>query len=246
MADDVMRKQAETSPTRKTQTPSKTQTHTSGTGIDAFLQRSRALQAQAAQGAQRGRLIFALDATESRQTTWAIACELQAQMFGEVKGLAVQLVYYRGLGECRATGWIGNADRLAGLMSRITCAAGETQLGKVLAHALREAEKSKVAALVFIGDALEENIDELAASAAALGRAGVRTFLFQEGDDRDVECAFREIARLTHGAYCRFDAGAPQQLAELLRAVAAYARGGVKALEARPGAAKLLEQLRQK
>ena len=67
--------------------------------------------------------------------------------------------------------------------------------------------------------------------------------MFQERNDAKVECAFREIARLTHGAYCRFDAGAPRQLAELLRAVAAFATGGVKALETKPGAAKLLEQL---
>ena len=67
--------------------------------------------------------------------------------------------------------------------------------------------------------------------------------MFQEDNDAKVECAFREIARLTHGAYCRFDAGAPRQLAELLRAVAAYAAGGIKALETKPGAAKLLEQL---
>ena len=59
--------------------------------------------------------------------------------------------------------------------------------------------------------------------------------------------AFREIARLTHGAYCRFDPGAAHQLAELLRAVAAYAAGGVKALAAvqhSAGAARLLLQLR--
>jgi hypothetical protein len=248
MADDLKRKQADlVSPTRKTQTPSKT--HTSGTGIDAFLQRSRALRVQATQGAQRGRLIFALDATESRQRSWDIACELQARMFGEVDGLAVQLVYYRGLDECRNTGWIASADRLAGLMQTIKCSAGKTQLARVLAHAQREADKNKIQALVFVGDAFEEDVNKLVAPAAALGVRGVRAFMFQEfQEDADlhVERAFREIARLTHGAYCRFDAGAPQQLAELLRAVAAYAGGGVKALEARPGAAKLLEQLRQK
>ena len=70
--------------------------------------------------------------------------------------------------------------------------------------------------------------------------------MFQEGHDRDVEQVFREIARLTHGAYCRFDPGAARQLAELLRAVAVYAAGGMTALAARrdAGAVKLLSQMR--
>ena len=57
---------------------------------------------------------------------------------------------------------------------------------------------------------------------------------------------FREIARLTHGAYCRFDPGAARQMAELLRAVAVYAAGGMTALAARrdAGAVKLLSQMK--
>ena len=50
--------------------------------------------------------------------------------------------------------------------------------------------------------------------------------MFQEGRDREVEQTFRDIARQTHGAYCRFDPGAARQLVELLRAVAVYAAGG--------------------
>ena len=107
-----------------------------------------------------------------------------------------------------------------------------------------ETEKNKVAAMVFVGDAMEESPDDLAAIARELGTRGVPVFMFQEGDDPEVERAYREIARLSHGAHCRFNAGAAHQLAQLLRAVAAYATGGIKALEARPEAAKLLEQLR--
>ena len=91
---------------------------------------------------------------------------------------------------------------------------------------------------------MEENIDKLAVMAAELGQVGCKAFMFQEGTDKDVETAFREIARLSGGAYCRFDASAPHQLAQLLRAVAAFTVGGVKALEAKPGAIKLLQQLR--
>ena len=205
-----------------------------GSEIDAFVQRSRALKAATTKQQGHGRLIFALDATASRQPTWDLACQLQGEMFHEVASLTIQLVFYRGLGECRASAWVSNAERLANLMSGIVCRAGATQIGKVLAHACSETKKTKVAALVFVGDAMEENIDELAVTAGELGRLGVKAFMFQEGNNADVEQAFREIARLTHGAYCRFDAGAASQLAQLLRAVAAYAAGGSKALEGKP------------
>ncbi len=103
--------------------------------------------------------------------------------------------------------------------------------------------------MVFVGDAMEEKIDDLCTAAGELGLLGVPVFMFQEGDDPVAENAYREIARLSRGAYCRFDTGAAHQLGELLRAVAAYAAGGLKALadlSARrsDGARKLLAQLR--
>jgi hypothetical protein len=191
-------------------------------------------------------LIFALDATASRQPTWDTACQLQADMFREtaaVGGLDVQLVYYRGLTECRASRCVSQPGQLAALMECIECRMGHTQIGKVLAHAKRETRLLPVQALVFVGDAMEESPDDLSHAAAELG---VPAFMFQEGDSSAVERIFREIARLTHGAYCRFDPGAARQLAELLRAVAVYAAGGVAALASRQdaGAIKLIGQLR--
>jgi hypothetical protein len=219
--------------------------------IDAFLERVRTL-GPAAQSGPRGRLIFALDATMSRQPLWDTACRLQADMFNEaaaVGGLDVQLIYYRGLAECRASRWVSDARALGGLMEKIDCRGGHTQIGKILAHARRETEARKVQALVFVGDAMEEPIDDLCAAAGSLGLLSVPAFVFQEGHDPVAEQAFREIARLSRGAYCRFDTGAAHELAELLRAVAAYAAGGMKALadlKARhsSGAVKLLAQLR--
>lgn len=219
--------------------------------IEAFLSQVRALGPRTASG-RRGRLIFALDATMSRQPTWDTACRLQADMFREAAaagGLDVQLVYYRGLGECRASRWVSAAEGLAGLMEGIDCRGGHTQIGKVLAHARRETERTKVQALVFVGDAMEENIDGLCAAAGELGLLGIPAFMFQEGQDPVAEQAFREIARLSRGAYCRFDLAAAHELAELLRAAAAYAAGGLQALtdaSRRSGAAtrKLLQQLR--
>ena len=219
--------------------------------IDAFLAQVRSLGPTAASGV-RGRLIFALDATMSRQPTWDMACALQADMFREVAaigGLDIQLVYYRGLGECKASRWVSQAGQMTTLMTRIDCRGGHTQIGKVLSHARRECEKKRVQALVFVGDAMEEAVDDLSQKAGELGLLGIPAFMFQEGGDPVAEQAFREIARLSRGAYCRFSAGSAHELGELLRAAAAYAAGGMKALadlsaRADPGARKLIAQMK--
>jgi hypothetical protein len=230
--------------------PAEPATRSGRADIDAFLAQARALAPSTPAGT-RGRLVFALDATMSRQPTWDTACRLQADMFreaGTIGGLDIQLVYFRGMNECRASGWVSEGARLAELMTRIDCRGGHTQIGKVLAHARRESEKARVQALVYVGDAMEEGIDDLAAAAGELGLLGVPAFMFQEGRDPVAEQAFREIARLTRGAYCGFDVGSARELGELLRAVAVYAAGGLKALADRSaqrdaGARKLLTQL---
>jgi hypothetical protein len=225
-----------------------TQTSTAD-DIAAFVAKARAMSSLAT-GAH-GRLVFALDATMSRQPTWDLACSLQADMFREAASLGsldIRLVYYRGLNECRATGWISDSAHLAKLMAKIDCRGGNTQIGKVLSEARREAVASGVRAVVFVGDAMEENVDELCAKAGELGLLKVPVFMFQEGGDEAAEQAFREIARLTGGAWCRFDPGAAAQLRELLRAAAAYAAGGREALKrlsaSERGAAKLLGQIK--
>lgn len=217
--------------------------------ISEFLSQVKALSPSGADGA--GRLIFALDATLSRQPTWDMACALQADMFkeaGQAGRLAMRLIYYRGLDECRATGWITDTGKLARLMGGIACIGGHTQIGKVLADARQQASATSVRALVFVGDAMEENIDDLCAKAGELGLLKVPCFMFQEGHDPNAERAFREIARLSGGAFCRFDPGSAAQLRELLRAVAAYAAGGREALKrlasVSGGATHLLGQMR--
>jgi hypothetical protein len=164
-------------------------------------------------------------------------------MFDEAARLGsldVQLVYFRGLGECRASRWVNDPGRLRTLMTGIDCRGGQTQIGRVLKHARKETGKTPVGVLVFVGDALEEPIDDLAAVAGELGMLGVRAFVFQEGRDPRAEPGFREIARLSGGAYARFDPNAPRQLAELLRAAAAYAVGGAPALARSAAAGALL------
>ncbi len=199
--------------------------------IDAFLDKA----ARMPRGEGGGRLIFALDATASREPTWDRASHLQAEMFrtaAALGGLQVQLVFYRGYRECKASGWVRNAEELLKRMLTIRCYGGLTQIGRVLAHGAKETARRKVDALVFVGDAFEEDIDRVSHEAGRLGMLGVPAFLFQEGADPIAERGFREIARLTGGACCRFDAGSADQLRALLRAVAAFAAGGRPALAA--------------
>jgi hypothetical protein len=219
--------------------------------VEQFIKRLQTLAPVTGTG--RGRLVFAMDATMSREPTWDLALGLQADMFKAVKsvgGLDVQLVYFRGAGECRATRWVAAPDALARLMSTVHCAGGHTQIGRVLGHVLGECEVRKVSAVVYVGDAMEERIDDICAKAGEVGLLGVPVFLFQEGDDPAAARAFREIARLTRGATCCFDAGSASQLRELLSAVAVYAAGGRHALERMSltregaGARRLLEQMK--
>ena len=210
---------------------SKPSVPSSSADVDAFLARVKSLAPQATTG--RGRLVFAMDATMSRQPTWDMALALQAEMFqavAEVGGLDVQLVFFRGAGECQSSKWVSDPDALARLMTTVQCRGGYTQIGKVLSHARQETEKRKINALVYVGDCMEEAVDDLCGRAGELALHGVPVFLFQEGRDRTAESAFREIARLTKGAWCTFDQGSADQLRALLRAVAVYASGGRAAL----------------
>ena len=195
----------------------------------------------------RGRAIVCIDATASREACWGLATQLTAQMFEAVAAigtLAAQLVYYRGADECAASAWTSDASALAKLMSSVMCRSGHTQIGKVLRHAAKEHARCPVNALVIISDACEEQPAILYALARDLG---VKTFLFQEGDAPEVAEIYKEIARLTGGATAAFNASAAQRLADLLRAVGAYAAGGVQALAAQKNeaAALLLEQLKR-
>jgi hypothetical protein len=200
--------------------------------IDAFLSSAKKI-GPAATAEGRARLVFALDATMSRQPTWDLACKVQAQMFeaaDKIGGLAVQLIYFRGFDECRSSKWVVAPSALTNLMTQIACRGGHTQIGRVLRHVRTEARTTGVKALVYVGDAMEEPVDDLCAVAGELGLLGVKAFMFHEGHDSVAAGAFQEIARLTGGAYARFDANAPHSLAALLRAAATYASGGVDAL----------------
>lgn len=180
------------------------------------------------------RLIFSLDATASRQATWNTASELQRDMFASAQGLGglhVQLCYFRGFAEFYKSGWNHNADDLLHKMSGLNCEAGTTKIEALLRHALAENRNSKIKCVVFIGDAMEESLDRLAQLAGELGMLNVPLFMFQERGDPTAKQAFLELSRLSGGAYSQFDSASADQLKELLKAVAIYAAGGLKALQ---------------
>ena len=199
--------------------------------IERFLQRSKNI---AAFVAKQPRLLFAIDATASRQPTWDRACQVQREMFSatrEIASLAVQLVYYRGFRELSASPWLTDSEQLSSLMARVYCEGGHTQIGRLLRHAMAEHRKIPVRAVVFIGDAMEENQDSLCDLAGQCGLLHLPLFLFQEGRDPTVERCFRSMAGLSGGAFARFDSRSADTLAALLGAVARYAAGGRAALE---------------
>jgi len=202
--------------------------------VDAFLRDLQRAPKPPPSGA-RGRLIFALDATASREPSWDRACRIQGEMFeatAALGGLDVKLVYYRGFNECKASRWMTNAADLHRAMRAVSCLGGETQIERVLAHAVAENDKQRVNALVFVGDAMEENVDRLCQLAGELGLKGVPIFLFHEGGDPIAGKAFQQMAKLSRGAYLHFDLASADRLKDLLGAVAVYAAGGYRALTA--------------
>jgi len=201
--------------------------------VAAFLDKVKSTPALRT-GGSAGRLMFAMDATASREPTWDRACRLQGEMFTATQGigpLEIQLVWYRGFGEFDASPWLANSAELVRRMTGVQCHAGETQIAAVLEHAVAETRRKKVNAVVFVGDCVEENVDRLAKLAGDLGLLGTPVFVFHEGGEPVARKILEEIARLSGGAYCPFDAGSAEMLRDLLVAAATFAVGGRKALE---------------
>lgn len=217
----------------------------SSSEITQFLHKSKAIS----QFVERQpRLLFAIDATASRQPTWDTATGIQQEMFratSKVAQLSVQLCYYRGFHDFSASPWLNDSAQLRRLMGTVRCEGGHTQIARLLRHALSEHGAAAVQAVVFIGDALEENPDTLCDLAGQCGILRLPLFLFQEGGDRRVRDTFEQMARLSGGAWARFDSRSADTLAALLGAVASYAVGGRAALEnnSSEGAKLLLRQL---
>jgi hypothetical protein len=218
--------------------------------VTAFLKQARNLQTMMSHGNKPGRLAFIIDATASRQPTWDHACRIQGDMFKAVEkigSLRVQLVYFRGFAEFHASDWLGDTHALLREMKGVECLAGHTQIERALNHLLEETRRQPVAAAVYIGDACEEPAAGIHRLAGRLGVHKTPLFVFQESEDPRAAEIYESMAKLSGGAYSRFNNTSAGMLAELLSAVAVYAAGGRRALKelARTGTPQLQHMTRQ-
>ncbi len=225
--------------------------------VDAFLKKAEQTRAVASVREKQpaGRLIFALDATASREATWDQASQLQADMFLAVQNLdsgqhqlAVQLCYFKGYAGFYKTDWFRESAPLLKVMGKMRCEAGITKIERVLSHIQKETRQQKVQAAVYIGDCMEENPDRLIQKAGELRLLGVPLFIFQEGSEPVAKSCFQRMADVSGGAYASFDHSSADQLRDLLKAVAIYAGGGLSALQqfsqlAHPAVARLSHQM---
>ncbi|UTW04590.1 VWA domain-containing protein [Amphritea atlantica] len=217
--------------------------------IEEFLKQAQQLTAPAPGDA---RLIFSLDATASRERTWDHACHLQSEMFlqtRELGKLSVQLCHYGGLNQFSASEWLQDTNSLLNRMNSVKCLGGHTQIARLLEHSLKQTRQHPVQAIIFIGDCVEEPVDFLCQLAGKLGIHSTPLFIFQEGHDITAAHAFKQMAKLSGGAYCRFDNSSAATLKALLSAVAVYATGGRRALleyakKGNPDILKLTHQLK--
>lgn len=187
-----------------------------------------------AAAARQRRLIFALDATASREPTWVRARALHADLFDaatEGDPLALQLCWYRGFSEFEASPWMTAPAELKVRLDRVSCLGGPTQISRLLRHYLGAGTPAvPVRAMVFVGDAQEEREVELLSLAGQCRIRNQPVFVFQEGSDNATARVFEQIAQLSGGAYARLDGQSSDRLRELLGAVVRYARGGRLAL----------------
>ncbi len=202
----------------------------SSSEIDAFLKDARSMASAKQKGS--GNLIFAMDATFSREPTWDMACHIQGEMFlatDQIGNLNIKLAYYGGFNTFKVSNWVSNSAQMLKLMQSVRCEGGKTQIGRLLEYVLKQASQQSVDALVFVGDCMEEDADHLSDLAGQLGLIGVPLFIFQEGSNLTARKVFKHLGKLSKGAYCSFDSGSAEQLKALLAAVAVYATGGKQA-----------------
>jgi len=141
---------------------------------------------------------------------------------------------------------------MADIMDRAECDCGcYVYIRDVLGQAVKENEDRPMRAVFIIGDAFhddQDGLNEAAISANQLRRAGTRLFLIQQGNDPITARGLQYVARVSGGAYFRFDPRTQErQFSEMWEAMSAYTTGGEEAVKAMgvPAATLLLEHLKQ-
>ena len=225
-------------------TPTKSKT---SRDISKFLEKGKAISAIRE---KQPRLLFGIDATASRQPTWDLASRTQVELFSaahQIANIAVQLCFYRGFGEFTTSNWLSSHLELKDFMQRVGCEGGQTQIIRLLKHAIAEHNKLPIKALLFIGDACEENPNILFDLAGQCGLLHLPIFVFQEGHEKQASKVFHRLANLSGGVHAQFDQSSASMLSSLLGALSRYITGGEKALEnsAQKSDKILLEQLKK-
>jgi len=205
---------------------------------------------QSARSAPRPRLVFAVDATESREATWRAAKQLTDVLLAALPGeLDVALAVHGGNRLHTFTKFTSDAGALRNRAASVRCEMGYTRLLDILARVL---ETEGVSVVCYVGDAYEESARRGYKLAESLKARGIRLIVLFDGagwSDLDSHAAkvLAEMARRTGGALLPFDITALPKLRDLLEAVAVLAVGDVPLLTARqdamPAARLLLQHL---
>ncbi|MSP01441.1 MAG: hypothetical protein EXR07_10400 [Acetobacteraceae bacterium] len=197
--------------------------------------------------APRPRLVFAVDATASREPAWAAARQVTDALVKALPGaLDVALAVHGGGHVHTFTAFTNDAATLRDRAAGVTCISGMTRLLPILSTSLKH---PAVRVVVYIGDVFEESVAQGRRIADAMGARGTKLFVLHDTSNRDARRdaeIFWDLAKRTGGCVLPFDANAPGRLRELLAAVAVYAVGGEQLLRERddlPGAVALLEHL---
>src|SRR5580658_5305311 len=196
----------------------------------------------------RPRLVFAVDATASREPAWKAARQVTDALVKALPGeLDVALAVHGGSRVHTFTAFTNDAATLRDRAAGVSCEAGLTRLLPILSASLKQ---PSVRVIVYIGDVFEENLSHGRNLADSLGQRGTKLIVLHDTADpsarRDAEL-FWDLAKRTGGCVLPFDASAPGRLRDILSAVAVYAVGGEKLLRERrhalPGAVALLDHL---
>ncbi len=196
----------------------------------------------------RPRLVFAVDATASREPAWAAARQVTDSLVKALPGeLDVALAVHGGSIVHTFTAFTADATTLRDRAAGVSCMAGLTRLLPILATSLKQ---QSVRVIVYIGDVFEENLPHGRRLADSLGAQGTKLIVLHDtaaGSARQDAEVFWDLAKRTGGCVLPFDSSAPGKLRDILSAVAVYAVGGEKLLRERrhalPGAVALLQHL---
>jgi hypothetical protein len=208
--------------------------------MNAALARLDQIEVRCEKTARSGRLLFGVDLTSSRQPSFNQAQRAMTAMFETIKtigAIAVKLIYFRGMNECRESKWYDDPRILIESMRRLSCDAGITQIARLLSLAL--SEEGQVSGLVFVGDHCEDGADAVLTLAEKLGQRSMPIFVFHECADDDhasllAKPIFKGMAEVSGGVYVEFKLNSSDVLRELLIGMGAFVTGGCEGLSQIP------------